>query len=505
MTPLIDLHEVFVVHRTPGRAAGGVAALRGMSFELEPEELCVVLGPSGSGKSTLARVLAGLERPSAGKARVGDVDLVAAGRAVLDRYRRGTVGYADQHYWRALAGELTAEELVALPLGLRGVDRPERTRRALALLERVGLLDRAGARPAELSGGEQQRIAVCAALVHEPAVLVADEPTGELDRDSARSLFGLLRELTKAQQTTAVVVSHDPTSVAIADRVVHVRDGRVSEEERDGGTAVVVGRGGWLRVPEPALRAAGITTRATVAVDDGAVVLRAVGAPASAQRLERPTPGAAGLVVEARSVTRRFGRTTALAEFSARFDPGTFTAVTGPSGSGKSTLLALLAGLDTPDGGTVTLGELVISELTRTERADLRRSTVAVAGQTPGLSGFQTAVENVTLALALRGGEEEGHAQSARDALARVGLAEHADRRVDALSAGERERVALARAVAAAPAVLIADEPTSRLDSLTTVAIGELLAELAAEHGTTVICSTHDPLLIELADRELAL
>ena len=503
MTGLIDLYEVFVVHRLPGGSGGGVAALRGMSFELDREELCVVLGPSGSGKSTLARVLAGLERPSAGRARVAGLDLVAADRGALDGYRRRTVGYADQHYWRALAGELTAEELVALPLGLRGVGRTERTHRARGLLERVGLLERAAARPAELSGGEQQRIALCAALAHEPDLLVADEPTGELDRESAGVVFELLRELTKAQGTTAIVVSHDPASVVIADRVVHVRDGRVSEEERDGGTAVVVGRGGWLRVPETALRVAGISTRATVAVADGAIVLRAVGTAPLEQRVER-TAGAAGLVVEARGVTRRFGRATALDEFTARFEQGTFTTVTGPSGSGKSTLLALLAGLDTPDDGTVHVGDRVISELTRTERAELRRSTIAVAGQTPGLSGFQTAVENVTLALALRGADRGRNEQAARQALARVGLAEHSDRRVDSLSAGERERVALARAVAAAPAVLIADEPTSRLDSLATVAIGELLAELAAQ-GTTVICSSHDPLLIELADRELGL
>ena len=503
MTALVDLHDVFVVHRTPG-GTGGVAALRGMSFELDREELCVVLGPSGSGKSTLARVLAGLEPPSAGKARVAGVDLVAAGPGVLDRYRRSTIGYADQHYWRALAGELTAEELVALPLGLRGVDRSERTRRTRILLQRVGLLDRATARPAELSGGEQQRVALCAALVHEPDLLVADEPTGELDRESAGVVFELLRELTKAQGTAAVVVSHDPASVAIADRVVHVRDGRVSEEERGGGTAVVVGRGGWLRVPEPALRAAGITTRAIVAVDDGAVVLRALDGPPNERPSERQATGGAGLVVEVQGVTRRFGLATALDHFTARFEPGTFTAVTGPSGSGKSTLLALLAGLDTPDSGTVRVGDLVLSELTRTERADARRATIAVAGQTPGLSGFQTAIENVTLALALRGEGQRRDEQSARDALARVGLAEHSDRRVDSLSAGERERVALARAVAAAPAVLIADEPTSRLDSLATVAVGELLAELAGQ-GTTVICASHDPLLIELADRELAL
>jgi ABC-type lipoprotein export system ATPase subunit len=295
-------------------------------------------------------------------------------------------------------------------------------------------------------------------------------------------------------------------SATIGDRVVHVRDGRLSEEERDGDLAVVVGRGGWLRIPEPSLRAAGIGGRARVVPGDRSITLRPLDEPVPVDApAEAVTVGAAGLVVEVRDVTRRFGRLTALAGFSATFEPGRLTVVTGPSGSGKSTLLALIAGLDTPDEGDVRLGGAPLSALSRVERAAARRTAIAVAGQTPGLSGFQTATENVTLALSLRGLEAAEARAAAREALARVGLAEQAERRVDALSAGERERVALARALAAAPAVLIVDEPTARLDSLTTISIGALLAAVAHEHGTTVVCATHDPLLIERADCEIRL
>jgi putative ABC transport system ATP-binding protein len=204
-------------------------------------------------------------------------------------------------------------------------------------------------------------------------------------------------------------------------------------------------------------------------------------------------------------VSRRFGTEVALERLDAVFRPGMLTAVTGPSGSGKSTLLALLAGLDTPDEGEIVIGDVVLSSLDRDARAAFRRESIGVVGQVPGLSSALSARENVELALALRGVEGVEVHERTIDALAIVGLADHADRSVARLSAGERERVALARAIAAGPSLLIADEPTARLDSVTTLAIGGLLADLAREHGTTVVCATHDPLVIALAGEELRL
>jgi ABC-type lipoprotein export system ATPase subunit len=230
-----------------------------------------------------------------------------------------------------------------------------------------------------------------------------------------------------------------------------------------------------------------------------------VGAPAVEHDPRDAPPTAAGALVEARGVTRRFGLETALERVDASFEPGTLTVVTGPSGSGKSTLLALLAGLDTPDEGEVVVGGVVLSRLDRDARAAFRREHVGVVGQTPGLSGLLSARENVELVLGIRGVDGVEAHERAMDALAIVGLADNAVRAVDRLSAGERERVALARAIASGPGVLIADEPTARLDSGTTIAIGGLLGDLAREHGTTVVCATHDPLLIALAGAEVPL
>jgi putative ABC transport system ATP-binding protein len=217
----------------------------------------------------------------------------------------------------------------------------------------------------------------------------------------------------------------------------------------------------------------------------------------------------ASSVLELRQVTRTYGTgpaaLTVLHDVDLTVEEGEYLAVVGPSGSGKSTLLTLLSGMDVPDEGEVRLGEVVLSALDRADRAALRRDSVAVVGQAPGLSGFLSPRENIELGLALRGIDDDEIRERTTDALSAVGLAAHAERRVDVLSAGQRERVALARAFAARTPAVIADEPTSRLDAVTTLEIGALFADLAHETGTTVVCATHDPLLIGLADRELRL
>jgi ABC-type lipoprotein export system ATPase subunit len=185
----------------------------------------------------------------------------------------------------------------------------------------------------------------------------------------------------------------------------------------------------------------------------------------------------------------------------ASFAAGALTVVTGPSGSGKTTLLDLLAGMELPDAGDVVVDGTSLAGLDRAGRAELRRRTLAFVSQTGGLTPFLGARENLELALALRGLPPHG----VDDALAAVGLAEHAERPVAELSAGQRERTALARALVVRPRVIVADEPTARLDAANALALGGLLAEAARATGAAVICATHDPLLIEQADAELSL
>jgi ABC-type lipoprotein export system ATPase subunit len=502
----IELKDVFRVHSTP---EGDAAALQGLSLRVADGEVLTVLGPSGSGKSTLLRLLAGLERPSAGVVRVYGEDLGKLTSRRLATYRSSSLGYADQHYGRALAPELAARDLVAVQLGLRGTPRADRQRRADELLERVGLADKRDRRPGQLSGGEQQRLALCAALAHRPKVFLADEPTGELDAATADQVYEVLAELVREHRCTTVLVSHDPESTRIADRIVRIRDGRVSEEwSRDGttGETIVVGRGGWLRLPEELLLRAGIGVKATARFSDGSVVVSPAGERAAevSDTFEvSDTSAATHVVAEARGLHKSYGSTPVLDRLGLELRAGRLHVITGPSGSGKTTLLHLLAGLELPDAGEITVAGTALGPLDRAGRAALRRARIAYVAQQAGLVPHLSALENVELALALRG--HEGGRPEAFAALESVGLGERATQRVARLSQGERARVAIARAIVSKPALLLADEPTSRLDGANAISVAILLSRLARENGTAVACATHDQLVIEQADSRISL
>jgi ABC-type lipoprotein export system ATPase subunit len=504
----IEVRDLFRVHQTP---EGDAAALQGLSLTIRERETVTVLGPSGSGKTTFLRILAGLDRPSAGIVRVFGTELGKLPAGDVARYRTRLVGYADQHYARALAPELTARELVGVELGLAGATRTERFHRADELLERVGLTSKRGARPEELSGGEQQRVAVAASLAHGPRLFLADEPTGELDAASARLVYDTIGELVRTERCTAVIVSHDPESASIADRIVRIRDGRVSEEAGGmiGEEAIVVGKGGWLRLPEELLRRSGIRSHASARLAGSDIVVSsaegAVAEPAAGAEARLEAPHSRESVVRLWKLTKSYGRgetkRIVLDGIDADFPASTVTVVTGPSGSGKTTLLHLVAGLELPDEGEIQVLGTGVAALDRAGRARFRRDHVGFVGQQPGLVAVLSATENVELALALRGLPPEG----AREALVAVGLEDRAEQRVGRLSTGERGRVAIARALAPRPELLLADEPTSRLDQANALAVGALFVQLARAFGAAVVCATHDPLLIEQADAKLVL
>jgi len=212
-----------------------VTALNGIDLTVSKGEVIGIVGPSGSGKTTLLNLIAGLDRPTRGKVVVDGVDLGQLDKRGLADYRLRKVGFIFQFY--NLLPALTALENVELPMTFAGLPKLERIERAKVLLRTVGLENRTGHMPDQLSGGEQQRVAVARALSNNPSVILGDEPTGDLDSKSAMTLMGLITSLRDEKQATFVLVTHDPIVVARCDRSYSIRDGKIvreiNKEERD--------------------------------------------------------------------------------------------------------------------------------------------------------------------------------------------------------------------------------------------------------------------------------
>lgn len=265
-----------------------VVALRGLDFQAARGEIVAIVGASGSGKSTLLNILAGYDTPSAGDIRVGDRDLlVMRGRAV-ESYRLREVGFVWQQTGRNLVPYLTARENIELPMLLAGVGGSQRRARAEELLDAVGLAERATHRANELSGGEQQRVAIAIALANQPDLLLADEPTGELDTETARTVLNLFQSLRDRYGTTVIIVSHDPEISSFVDRVIIIRDGRASAEivslhsfrpTEDNGASqspreyILVDSMGRLQLPRELMNRVRLRERAVVTVDGDRVVV----------------------------------------------------------------------------------------------------------------------------------------------------------------------------------------------------------------------------------------
>ena len=241
-----------------------VVALQGLDLVVRQGEMMALVGPSGSGKSTLMNILGGLDFPTAGRIHVGDYNLLEMTRRDQVRYRRHMVGFVWQQTARNLLTYLTARDNVELPMALAGFPAKERRVRAAELLAHVGLAERLNHRPDRLSGGEQQRVAIAVAMANRPALLLADEPTGEVDSHSAEQIFTALRALNEEVGVTIIIVTHDMNVATRVDRVVGMRDGRTSTEilrRRDGDVALheeeyaILDRAGRLQLPEAYIEA----------------------------------------------------------------------------------------------------------------------------------------------------------------------------------------------------------------------------------------------------------
>ena len=228
--PMVEVQDL---HRTFGSGATAVHALRGVSFTARRGELTALKGRSGSGKTTLLNLVGGLDRPSSGRIVVDGRTLADSGGAELGEdgllaLRRDRIGFVFQSF--GLIPILTAAENVGVPMRLRRTPPREREERVRELLGLVGLGDHLDQRPGELSGGQQQRVAIARALANQPALIIADEPTGQLDSDTGRAVMQLLRAVVRSEGVTALVATHDPALMELADRVLDLRDGQIVEE-----------------------------------------------------------------------------------------------------------------------------------------------------------------------------------------------------------------------------------------------------------------------------------
>ncbi|MDH6708988.1 putative ABC transport system ATP-binding protein [Kitasatospora sp. MAA19] len=223
------------LRRSFGTGERTVHALRGVSFSIGRGELTALKGRSGSGKTTLLNLVGGLDAPTGGSIALDGTDLAGLNEDGRLALRRERIGFVFQSF--GLIPMLTAAENVGVPMRLRKVSAAEREERAHTLLALVGLADHANQRPGELSGGQQQRVAIARALANDPGLIIADEPTGQLDSETGRSIMQLLRAVVRSEGVTVLVATHDPTLMELADRVIELRDGRIVEEEATGQAA----------------------------------------------------------------------------------------------------------------------------------------------------------------------------------------------------------------------------------------------------------------------------
>ena len=278
--PYILCEDLFKIYKSDDLE---VVALRGLDLKVLPGELMAIVGASGSGKSTLLNILAGLDQPSAGRAFVGGLDLLTMSEADMVNYRRSAVGFVWQQTGRNLIPYLSALQNVELPLMLDGTDAAIARERALELLEAVSLMNRTNHQPEQLSGGEQQRVSIAVALANNPPLLLADEPTGELDAIGADKVYEVLGDLNARFGVTVIIVPHDPEIASRVNRVVAIRDGRTSMEifrqvEQSGGVTqvvhdeyVLVDSAGRLQIPREFLDRLNIQDRAKLFLGEGRV------------------------------------------------------------------------------------------------------------------------------------------------------------------------------------------------------------------------------------------
>jgi ABC-type lipoprotein export system ATPase subunit len=514
------------VEKVYDMTSGDFQALQGITLDIMEGEFLGVIGKSGAGKTTLLNMISGVSEVTAGEVvyfsrgnnrdrkngRVLSVHSMEEDDMAL--WRGENIGVVYQSF--ELMPMLDLVNNVMLPLDFTGAYKPRIShKRALELLEMVELKEHAYKKPAHISGGQKQRVAIARALVNDPPVILADEPTGNLDSVTAETIFKIFEKLVD-QGKTIVMVTHDENLAPRFTRQVRISDGEILSTEVNG-EGRKKKREKEKRLINKVIQRVSKTISRLVSKGDGReqseegfdldeqseeLVSRGIRRNISEHSSGRPA-------ILLQDVVKTFenaaGTFTALKGINLNLDYGQFISLVGKSGSGKSTLLNMVTGIDYPTSGEVIVGNENIYAMTESQRAFWRGRNVGIVFQFFQLLPTLTLLENTMLPMdytnVYRINERP---KRAMELLEMVGLEAQAHMLPASVSNGQQQSAAIARALATDPPIIVADEPTGNLDSKSAAVIVQLFEELS-KHGKTILIVTHDPSLTRRTDQTLVI
>ena len=473
------IFELKSVNKTYHTGAGEFPALKNIDFNIYRGEFLGIVGRSGAGKSTLMNMISGVSELSSGEVIYHHADgkqenIHDFNQNDLAQWRGLNVGIVYQSF--ELMPMLDLVNNVMLPQDFSGLYRSgDSTIQALDLLNDVEIEEHSYKIPAHISGGQKQRVAIARALANDPPVIIADEPTGSLDSKTSETILKIFEQLV-AQGKTVIMVTHDKSLRNRFTRTLEISDGEIVAENVKADFADMAdGHGHDDELGDSDNEAKGNGKDAIVLKD----VIKTYVGPA--------------------------GEFTALKGINLNFQFGEFVSIVGKSGSGKSTLLNMLTGIDHPTSGTVTIGDTAVYGMTESQRALWRGRNLGIVFQFFQLLPTLTLVENIMLPMDYcKVHQPRERRQKAMELLDIVGLADFARKLPSAVSTGQQQSAAIARALANDPPIIVADEPTGNLDTRAANVVISLFRQLA-EQGKTILIVTHDPSLTRYTDRTITL
>lgn len=510
---IIQLKDVEKAYAT---GDGPFIALNDVTMDIHKGEFLGITGKSGAGKTTLLNMISGVSELTSGEvlfyggkngkqtSNNSAISIHTLNEDELALWRGLNLGIIYQSF--ELMPSLNLVENVMLPPDFSGSYRPLASKeKALELLELVDIAEHAYKIPAHISGGQKQRVAIARALVNDPPLIVADEPTGNLDTVTAETIFQIFEKLVD-QGKTIVMVTHDESLASRFSRQVQISDGEIMYPSKDGASASNQNESINLKddsntlqsLPQPAKK----STQTLGSRSNGNGNGNGNGGEKNNLTLDYPA-------IMLRTVNKTYenaaGKFTALKSIDLQLNYGQFISIVGKSGSGKSTLLNMITGIDHPSSGEVIVGNEHILKMNESQRALWRGRNMGVVFQFFQLLPTLTLLENTILPMdycnVYRFNERP---ERALELLKMVGLEEHAHKLPASVSSGQQQSAAIARSLATDPSIILADEPTGNLDSRSADAILNLFEKLAAQ-GKTIMIVTHDPAITQRTDQTVIL